>query len=350
MLDCLARGANFASHFPSATARVVNLRISSAEILESMGRLEDAAAVYYEAARNAERTLSRGGAITDLCPTAYHNAGLALKRLAQNDASEEAYTRAIALRASLTTASVGADGAATACLGLVGELDTSLTSLAKLLAQAFSCALDEHTAQEHFRVSLAIGGLLRCAGSVKFDFAVTNQLFGSTNLEQALLSKSRSRPKALAALTDAASAARCLLLGGDADVDGTAGVEAFRKQLCSHLDHKFASKLISTKKLVKHGSQTTQIAGLLVHNRTNGPRHIADHVRQQAKSQSPMHGKLIHLCSYCQKIGEELKLCPCKTVQYCSSECQKRHWKEAHKATCPLKNNKKEAHKGTPFS
>ncbi len=43
------------------------------------------------------------------------------------------------------------------------------------------------------------------------------------------------------------------------------------------------------------------------------------------------------LCSNCQKQTEELGLCErCKCVQYCSSECQKKHWEDNHKKNCTL--------------
>jgi hypothetical protein len=39
-------------------------------------------------------------------------------------------------------------------------------------------------------------------------------------------------------------------------------------------------------------------------------------------------------CVICKKISDKrLLCCPCKTVRYCSSECQKKDWK-SHKKTC----------------
>ena len=38
-------------------------------------------------------------------------------------------------------------------------------------------------------------------------------------------------------------------------------------------------------------------------------------------------------CSCCGASSQQLRCCPCKAVQYCDADCQKRHWK-AHKKQC----------------
>lgn len=51
-------------------------------------------------------------------------------------------------------------------------------------------------------------------------------------------------------------------------------------------------------------------------------------------------------CSGCQeqKSPQEMKECPCRTVAYCSIECQKVHWK-IHKRVCPHRKPKKQTDK-----
>ena len=48
-------------------------------------------------------------------------------------------------------------------------------------------------------------------------------------------------------------------------------------------------------------------------------------------------GKGVRFCAVCKKSDVEcsLKVCvTCKTVKYCSKECQVRHWKQGHKTWC----------------
>ena len=44
---------------------------------------------------------------------------------------------------------------------------------------------------------------------------------------------------------------------------------------------------------------------------------------------------LENTCSYCNKKGELLRCTKCKVTRYCNQACQRNHWKEGHKDTCP---------------
>lgn len=43
-------------------------------------------------------------------------------------------------------------------------------------------------------------------------------------------------------------------------------------------------------------------------------------------------------CNNCQKENPKYKCSACKTVDYCSVECQKQHWSSTHKTVCPYSN------------
>eukprot|EP00298_Acanthocystis_sp_HF-20_P012506 c19923_g1_i1.p1 GENE.c19923_g1_i1~~c19923_g1_i1.p1 ORF type:complete len:534 (+),score=199.65 c19923_g1_i1:2-1603(+) len=51
-------------------------------------------------------------------------------------------------------------------------------------------------------------------------------------------------------------------------------------------------------------------------------------------------------CDECDRIFAEMKTCPCHTVNYCTQQCQKTHWKK-HKDSCTHSNDSKKSKKGT---
>ncbi len=58
-----------------------------------------------------------------------------------------------------------------------------------------------------------------------------------------------------------------------------------------------------------------------------------DHKAKQIIAKLGKMHKFHQTCSCCGASSQSLRDCPCKTVQYCDANCQKRHWK-AHKKQC----------------
>jgi hypothetical protein len=49
----------------------------------------------------------------------------------------------------------------------------------------------------------------------------------------------------------------------------------------------------------------------------------------------------ILICGYCYDVCDEDDggICPCHKIGYCSTECQREHWKEHHKHDCPTSHH-----------
>jgi hypothetical protein len=66
-------------------------------------------------------------------------------------------------------------------------------------------------------------------------------------------------------------------------------------------------------------------------------------IPMQARGANQWHEKLERThCASCSICSEQkMKACLCKTVWYCSTDCQRKHWKKEHKRSS--KNNRKNA-------
>ena len=48
-----------------------------------------------------------------------------------------------------------------------------------------------------------------------------------------------------------------------------------------------------------------------------------------------LHASPIRVCASCGTDGAKKKCSVCRSAWYCTSECQRRHWKAGHKKACP---------------
>lgn len=66
----------------------------------------------------------------------------------------------------------------------------------------------------------------------------------------------------------------------------------------------------------------TEVGGLLQRSSAQQDQHYRELVSQSC-------------CTFCRKVSVGLKQCSaCKTAQYCSRECQVRHWRAGHRQEC----------------
>ena len=83
-------------------------------------------------------------------------------------------------------------------------------------------------------------------------------------------------------------------------------------------------KMIHPSSLIEEGEVQYRLGGVFCPNAANPSREF---MRKAAK--------LSRTCSRCQRRGINLSTCAvCKAAWYCDIECQRAHWKPAHRAQC----------------
>eukprot|EP00656_Telonema_subtile_P014767 TRINITY_DN17639_c0_g1_i2.p1 TRINITY_DN17639_c0_g1~~TRINITY_DN17639_c0_g1_i2.p1 ORF type:complete len:760 (-),score=181.63 TRINITY_DN17639_c0_g1_i2:17-2296(-) len=119
--------------------------------------------------------------------------------------------------------------------------------------------------------------------------------------------------------------------------NGEGAMKRFRQCLAIDPDNAKVRQIMGLA-LMHHGEfeeAVTHLEQVLLLRPADGCLEAVHEALQQCRAQLSLHCTAGSFCDCCgKKVQTLLKCARCKTVAYCSKECQKTHWKAGHKDKC----------------